>query len=45
MAVSSTKSQDHQVEISIIRYFRKLKDPRRQERCLHELQESGMLTI
>jgi predicted transposase YbfD/YdcC len=39
MAVSSTKSEDHRVEISIIHYFRKLKDPRRKERCLHELQD------
>jgi predicted transposase YbfD/YdcC len=45
MAVSSTKSQDHQVEISIIRYFRKLKDPRRQERCLHELQDIIVIAL
>jgi predicted transposase YbfD/YdcC len=45
MAVSSTKSQDHQVETSIIHYFRKLKDPRRQKRCLHELKDIIVIAL
>jgi predicted transposase YbfD/YdcC len=45
MAVVSTKSQDHQVEISIIQYFRKLKDPRRKDRCDHPLQDIIVIAL
>ena len=45
MAVSSTKSHDHPVEISIIHYFRKLKDPRRRERCRHQLLDIVVIAL
>jgi predicted transposase YbfD/YdcC len=45
MAVASTKSQGHHVEISIIHYFRKLKDPRRTDRCKHLLLDIIVLAL
>jgi predicted transposase YbfD/YdcC len=45
MAVSSTESQGHQVETGIIHYFRKLKDPRHQERCRHQLLDIVVIAL
>src|SRR5580698_1008907 len=36
---------DSPVEISILHYFRKLKDPRREERCRHTLQDIIVIAL